>query len=403
MTTRRRSRRPPRSSPATPTTGTCSSASTSTTCLSCARSGSIRRGRGGARAARSRSPRPVTTNLYDLSRAQLEAALAHTVSPNFRVRQVIEWLHERGVASFESMTNLPKELRAQLAERFTIAFPEVVERTPPAAAGRRKYLFRLGDGNRIESVYMPMGERTSVCLSSQAGCAVGCTFCVTGFFGAGRNLAPSEMLGQFFTIQHEHAVPRERMNVVFMGMGEPLLNFENLTATLDTLYATVAPKRITVSTSGIIPGIDALASLERRPNLAISINAPDQKRRQEIMPITAKYPLPELMASLKRYPAPITVEYVLLAGWNDAPHDAGALARLIRGLRAKVNAIPFNEDANLPSWMKRPADAAIARFVDMLVHNGVAVTVRRSKGREIAAACGQLRGKEIATGRAARR
>jgi 23S rRNA (adenine2503-C2)-methyltransferase len=345
----------------------------------------------------------VTTNLYDLSRAQLEAALADTVSPKFRVRQVIEWLHERGVSSFESMTNLPKELRAQLAERFTIAFPEVVERTPPAADGSRKYLFRLGDGNRIESVYMPMGERTSVCLSSQAGCAVGCTFCVTGFFGAGRNLAPSEMLGQFFTIQHEHAVPRERMNVVFMGMGEPLLNFENLTATLDTLYATVAPKRITVSTSGIIPGIDALASLERRPNLAISINAPDQKRRQEIMPITAKYPLPELMASLKRYPAPITVEYVLLAGWNDAPHDAVALARLIRGLRAKVNAIPFNEDANLPSWMKRPADAAIDRFVDTLVHNGVAVTVRRSKGREIAAACGQLRGKEIATGRAARR
>jgi len=344
----------------------------------------------------------VTTNLYDLSRAQLEAALADTVSPNFRVRQIIEWLHERGVSSFESMTNLPKELRAQLAERFTIAFPEVVERTPPAADGSRKYLFRLDDGSRIESVYMPMGERTSVCLSSQAGCAVGCTFCVTGFFGAGRNLAPSEMLGQFFTIQHEHAVPRERMNVVFMGMGEPLLNFENLTTTLDILYTTIAPKRITVSTSGIIPGIDALAAFDRRPNLAVSINATDQKRRQEIMPITAKYPLPELMASLRRYPGAITAEYVLLAGWNDAPHDAVALAKLIRGLRAKVNAIPFNPDPNLPPWMKRPTDAAIDRFVDTLVQHGVAVTVRRSKGREIAAACGQLRGKEIATGRAAR-
>jgi 23S rRNA (adenine2503-C2)-methyltransferase len=345
----------------------------------------------------------VTTNLYDVPPAQLDAALAEAVSANFRVRQIVEWLHVRGAGSFEAMTNLPKELRAQLAAQFTVAFPEVVERTPPAADGSRKYLFRLGDGNRIESVYMPMGERTSVCLSSQAGCAVGCTFCVTGFFGAGRNLAPSEMLGQFFTIQHEQQVPRERMNVVFMGMGEPLLNFENLVTTLDVLYTTIAPKRITVSTSGIIPGIDALGALERRPNLAISINAPDQKRRQEIMPITAKYPLPELMASLKRYPAPITAEYVLLAGYNDAPHDAVALARLIRGLRAKVNAIPFNEDANLPSWMKRPADAAIDRFVDTLVQNGVAVTVRRSKGREIAAACGQLRGKEIATGRAARR
>lgn len=345
----------------------------------------------------------MTTNLYDLSPAALQAALGEVISPPFRARQIIEWMHERGASSFEAMTNLPRDLRAQLAERFTLAFPEVVERTPPAADGSRKYLFRLGDGNRIESVYMPMGDRTSVCLSSQAGCAVGCTFCVTGFFGAGRNLAPSEMLGQFFTIQHEHDVPRERMNVVFMGMGEPLLNFENLRATLDILYTTIAPKRITVSTSGIIPGIEALAKLERRPNLAVSINAPDQKRRTEIMPITAKYPLPELMASLKHYPAPITIEYVLLAGWNDATHDAVALARLIRGLRAKVNAIPFNPDPNLPPWMKRPTDAAIDHFVDTLVRNGVAVTVRRSKGREIAAACGQLRGKEIATGRAARR
>jgi len=345
----------------------------------------------------------VTTNLYDLAPGQLEAALGEVVSPPFRVRQIIEWLNGRGASSFEAMSNLPKELRAQLAERFTVAFPEVVERTPPAADGSRKYLFKLGDGNRIESVYMPMGMRTCVCLSSQAGCAVGCTFCVTGFFGAGRNLTPSEMLGQFFTIQHEHAVPRERMNVVFMGMGEPLLNFENLTTTLDVLYTTVAPKRITVSTSGIIPGIDDLAKLERRPNLAISINAPDQKRRTEIMPITAKYPLPELIAALKRYPGEITVEYVLLAGWNDAPHDAVALARLIRGLHAKVNAIPFNADPNLPPWMKRPTDAAIDLFVDTLVRNGVAVTVRRSKGREIAAACGQLRGKDVATGRAARR
>jgi len=354
----------------------------------------------------------VTTNLYDLPPAQLEAVLGEAVSPPFRVRQIVEWLHERGVSSFESMTTLPKELRARLAERFSVAFPEVVERTPPAPDGSRKYLFRLADGNRIEAVYMPpaghrpassASERTSVCLSSQAGCAVGCTFCVTGFFGAGRNLAPSEMLGQFFTIQHEHDLPRERMNVVFMGMGEPLLNFENLIATLDILYTTVAPKRITVSTSGIIPGIDALAALERRPNLAVSINAPDQKRRTEIMPITAKYPLPELIASLKRYPGAITVEYVLLAGWNDAPHDAIALAKLIRGLRAKVNAIPFNPDPNLPPWMKRPTDAAIDHFVDTLVRHGVAVTVRRSKGREIAAACGQLRGKDVATGRGARR
>jgi len=244
---------------------------------------------------------------------------------------------------------------------------------------------------------MPMGDRTSVCLSSQAGCAVGCTFCVTGFFGAGRNLRPSEMLGQFYTVQREHTVPFESMNVVFMGMGEPLLNFDDLVITLDVLYTNIAPKRITVSTSGIIPGVEALAKLDRRPNLAVSINAPDRKRREEIMPITRKYPLDELIAALHRYPTEkgreMTIEYVLLAGYNDSQKDAIALARLIRGLSAKVNAIPFNEDANLPGWMKRPSDEAIDAFAETLVEHGAHVTVRRSKGREIAAACGQLRGK----------
>lgn len=346
------------------------------------------------------------SNLYDLGPSALDQELAPQVGAPFRVKQIREWMHVRGADSFEAMTNLPKDLRGRLAEHYTLAFPQIVEVTEPASDGSRKYLFALGDGNRIESVYMPMSERTSVCLSSQAGCAVGCTFCVTGFFGAGRNLTPSEMLGQFFTIQHEQKVPSELLNVVFMGMGEPLLNFDHLLTTLDVLYATIAPKRITVSTSGIIPGIEALARIERRPNLAVSINAPDRKRREEIMPITAKYPLDELIAALKRYPAErgreLTIEYVLLAGYNDAPYDAVALAKLLRGVPAKVNAIPFNADPNLPSWMKRPTDAAIDRFVETLVDNGVAVTVRRSKGREIAAACGQLRGKEIATGRTAR-
>ena len=345
-------------------------------------------------------------NLYDLAPAALEAELREHVSPPFRAKQIEEWLHVRGAASFEAMTNVPKETRAALAERYTIEFPKVVEVTPPAPDGSRKYLFELRDQQRIEAVYMPMGERTSVCLSSQAGCAVGCTFCVTGFFGAGRNLTPSEMLGQFFTIVHEHALPLDHMNVVFMGMGEPLLNFENVVTTLDVLYRNIAPKRITVSTSGIIPGIEQLAALPRRPNLAVSINAPDRVRREEIMPITAKYPLDQLMATLRRFPLEkgreITIEYVLLAGYNDAPRDAVLLAKLIRDLHAKVNAIPLNEDPNLPSWMKRPTDAAIDRFVDTLVQHDVHVTVRRSKGRDIAAACGQLRGKSEAKSRLSR-
>jgi 23S rRNA (adenine2503-C2)-methyltransferase len=348
-------------------------------------------------------PRP---NLYDFAPAQLEQVLGDIVSPAFRVRQIADWLHLRGVESFDAMSNIPKDVRATLAERFVIDLPQVVERTTVAADGSQKYLLTLHDGNRIESVYMPMRDRTSICLSSQAGCAVGCTFCVTGFFGAGRNLTPSEMLGQFFIVQREKAIPTEQMNVVFMGMGEPLLNFEHLVPTLDILYKNIAPKRITVSTSGIIPGIEDLARLARRPNLAISINAPDRERREEIMPITKKYPLHELIATLRRFPLEkgreMTIEYVLLAGYNDSPADARALARLIRGLQAKVNAIPFNADANLPSWMKRPAEAAIDRFADALVHAGARVTVRRSKGRDIAAACGQRRGKTEASSRATR-
>jgi 23S rRNA (adenine2503-C2)-methyltransferase len=345
-------------------------------------------------------------NLYDLPPPRLEQALAEVVSPAFRVKQIEEWMHVHGVDSFDAMTNIPKELRSRLAERYTLDFPQVVERTTPAADGSQKYLFTLVDGNRIEAVYMPMGERTSICLSSQAGCAVGCTFCVTGFFGAGRNLTPAEMLGQFFTIRHEHAVPMEQLNVVFMGMGEPLLNMEHLVTTLEVLYRNLAPKRITVSTSGILPGLDELARLPRHPNLAISINAPDQRRREEIMPITKKYPLERLMASLRRFPLEkgreLTIEYVLLAGYNDSRSDAIALAHLIRGLRAKVNAIPFNADPNLPGWMKRPSESAIDKFVDTLVNHGVRVTVRRSKGREIAAACGQLRGKAEPRSRASR-
>lgn len=343
-------------------------------------------------------------NLYDLPPAQLERTLSEVVSPAFRVKQIEEWMHARGVDSFDAMSNIPKDVRASLAERFTLAMPEVVTRTEPAPDGSQKYLFRLADGQRIESVYMPIGDRISICLSSQAGCAVGCTFCVTGFFGAGRNLTPAEMVGQFFVIQREKQIPMEQMNVVFMGMGEPLLNYENVMATLEILYRNVAPRRITLSTSGIIPGIDALAKYERRPNLAISVNAPDRQRREEIMPITAKYPLDELMESLRRFPVEkgrdITIEYVLLAGYNDSARDAAALARLIRGIPAKVNAIPFNEDANLPKWMKRPSDQQIDRFVDALVSHRVRVTVRRSKGRDIAAACGQLRGKEVAKSRA---
>ena len=336
-------------------------------------------------------------NLHDLAPAELEKTLAHSVSPPFRVRQIAQWLHGQGVDSFESMSDLPRQVREQLASSYEIGFPEVQHRTAAAPDSSSKYLFRLADGGLIEAVYMPMGKRTTICLSSQAGCAVGCTFCVTGFFGAGRNLTPSEMVGQYQRIRNDHGLSPENMNVVFMGMGEPLLNLEHVATTLEILTTEISHRRITLSTSGIIPGIEELAALENRPNLAVSINAPDRERREEIMPNTRKYPLDELMAVLRGFPLErgreITIEYVLISGYNDSPSDAKALAKLIRGFRSKVNAIPLNEDPNLPGWMKRPDDRAIDRFVDTLVGAGVAVTVRRSKGRDIAAACGQLRGR----------
>jgi len=324
--------------------------------------------------------------------------LSGIIEAPYRIRQIEEWLYSRGVESFDAMSNLPLDLRGRLAEEFAIGLPVVLKRTDPAPDASEKFLFGLGDGQMIEAVCMPMGDRTTLCLSSQAGCAVGCTFCVTGFFGAGRNLTAGEIAGQYHVIRQEKQLPTEMLNVVFMGMGEPLLNVDNVLGSLDILYREISPKRVTLSTSGIIPAIDEIAKLETRPNLAVSINAPDQKRREEIMPITKKYPIDELIASLRRFPLErgrfITAEYVLLAGYNDSVKDAHAFARLLRGMQVKANVIPFNQDPNLPAWMKRPDDRAIDRFVDALAEHDLTVTVRRSKGRDIAAACGQLRGRE---------
>lgn len=329
--------------------------------------------------------------------AHLAEVIAGIVTPAFRVRQVADWLYTKGVDSFDVMSNLPPAQREALASRFEIATPELVRITDPAGDGSRKFLFRMRDGALLEAVWMPMGNgRTTLCLSSQAGCAVGCTFCVTGFYGAGRNLDPSEILGQLHGIRRVEPFLDEHLNIVFMGMGEPLLNMEAVRVVLDILGMRISLRRVTLSTSGIIPGIREMAEWPDRPNLAVSFNAPDQERREKIMPITKKYPLDQLVDALHDFPLErdrdITAEYVLLAGFNDSPDDAAQLARVLRGLRVKVNAIPFNADPNLPDWMKRPDDRTIDRFAARLVKEGIHVTVRRSKGDDIAAACGQLRG-----------
>jgi len=335
-------------------------------------------------------------NLVGRPRREIEALLAEAVDRPYRARQVASWVLDRLATSFEEMTDLPKGLRASLADRFEIRDPVVAGRSR-AADGTTKYLLAMADGATVESVAMPDGDRATLCLSSQTGCALGCAFCVTGVLGAGRDLAPDEIVGQYRVMVRDLPQGVERVNLVFMGMGEPLLNTGAVGVALETLYETVSPKRITVSTAGIVPGIRWLAGMPRPPKLAVSLNAPDQARRERIMPIARRYPLPELLEAVREFPLDggrrITFEYVLIRGFNDRPGDAAAVSRLLRGIPSKLNVIPLNEDpVHIPD-LARPDDDAVDRFAEEARREGLVVTVRRSKGREVAAACGQLKGR----------
>jgi len=325
------------------------------------------------------------------------AEVGPLVDRPFRARQVALWVLHRNARSFEEMTDLPRDLRRELAHRFSLDDPEVVE-VVRSRDGSRKYLLRLDDATTVEAVSMPEGPRVTLCLSSQAGCAVGCTFCVTGALGPGRNLKPEEIVGQYRLMIRDLGADVERVNIVFMGMGEPLLNTTHLGAALEALMETVSPRRITVSTSGILPGIRWLAALPRRPLLAVSLNAPDQERREAIMPITARYPLEDLMREIRSFPLErgrrITFEYVLIRGFNDALEDATLLARLLQGIPSKVNVIPLNEDPEHLPGLRCPDDPVIDRFAARVRDEGLTVTVRRSRGADVAAACGQLKGRQ---------
>ncbi len=335
-------------------------------------------------------------NLLALTSSEIAEALLPLVDRPFRARQVAQWVHQRDAVDFDQMTDLPKGLRSDLASKLSIVEPEVV-RSVTSADGSTKVLFRFVDGTTVEAVSMPEHRnKATFCLSSQAGCGVGCTFCVTGALGAGRNLTPDEIVGQYRILRRGLPETVERVNLVFMGMGEPLLNRRHLGQALEILYERVSPKRITVSTSGIIPGIRWLAARPRRPKLALSLNAPDQGRRQEIMPITRRYPLDELMAAVRDFPLErgrrITFEYVLIDGFNDEPTDARALVRLIHGVPAKVNIIPLNEDATHFPQLRQPDEDRVNAFARVIRDAGITVTVRWSKGADVAAACGQLKG-----------
>jgi 23S rRNA (adenine2503-C2)-methyltransferase len=333
-------------------------------------------------------------DLLGLSPDRLRAALGDLLDRPFRAEQIFQAVHLRGVRDFAAMTELHRDLRARLAERCRIDLPEIASRQP-AADGTCKYLFRLHDGASIEAVDIPDRARRTLCISSQAGCALACSFCVTGFWGAGRNLTAGEIVAQVLAIRGSGGLAGEGLRLVFMGMGEPLLNLANVRAALDILSASISPRRITLSTAGVVPGIEELMTWERRPNLAVSLHAPDDLRRSQVMPINRSYPLAELLAALRRYPLErgrkITFEYILIRGFNDAVGDADQLVKLLAGLRAKVNLIPLNPDPVLGPAMVPPEDAQIESFRRRLIQRGMTVTLRRRRGDDVSAACGQLR------------
>ncbi|MEA2695000.1 MAG: rRNA (adenine2503-C2)-methyltransferase [Acidobacteriota bacterium] len=344
------------------------------------------------------APRPddaLRPDVLGLSLPRLQETLAPVLDRPFRAGQIYDAIHRRGVIDFAAMTDLPRAMRSELEAGFRLGLPEIAERRV-SADGTAKYLFRLPGAATVEAVDIPDRGRRTFCISSQAGCALACTFCVTGFWGAGRNLTAGEIVAQVLALrQHGGLKVGDAVNLVFMGMGEPLLNLANLKDAIDLLSETISPRRITVSTVGVVPGIEELAGWERRPNLAVSLHAPDDLRRSRIMPVNRTYPLAELFAALDRYPLEkgrrITYEYLLIRGFNDAPRDADQLARLLRGRRAKVNLIPINPDPVLGETMVPPSDAAIQAFQERLLGHGLTATVRKRRGDDVSAACGQLR------------
>ena len=336
---------------------------------------------------------------------ELEQALQGLGHPRFHARQVFQWIHKRGVSDFALMSDLSRELRATLAAHFDIDTPTVVRREQ-SADGTAKILLALEDGKRIETVCIPENpadphnpadaDRVTFCVSTQVGCAMRCAFCLTGRMGIDRNLTAGEIVGQVRVLVRELNLPDHRFNIVLMGMGEPLHNYEATMKALRILAdehgMSVSPRRVTLSTVGVLPALERLATEAVMPNLAISLHATTEEQRDLLVPINRKYSIEELLNACRRFPLKrrerITFEYVMLKDVNDTPEDARRLVRLLAGIKGKVNLLPLNEAAGIP--FERPSDAAVNRFARILSERGVTVSVRKSRGRDIRAACGQL-------------
>jgi 23S rRNA (adenine2503-C2)-methyltransferase len=341
-------------------------------------------------------------NLLGLPRAELEALCAGLGSKPFRARQLMNWLYKRGCDRFEDMSDLAREFRAQLAERAVLTLPEIVTEQR-ASDGTRKWLLRADHTQAFEMVYMPEVDRGTLCISSQVGCALDCAFCATAQQGFNRNLSSAEIVGQVWLANRELGFQpggdRIITNVVLMGMGEPLANFRNvipaLRIFLDDLGFDLSRRRVTLSTSGLVPQIYRLAQ-EINVALAVSLHAPDDELRSRLVPINRLHPIAELLEACWHYideqnGRSVTFEYVMLDGVNDSPAQARALARLLTGHPAKVNLIPFNPYHG--TQFRRSSEAAIGQFRDLLLRGGVMATIRRTRGDDIDAACGQLVGR----------
>ena len=381
------------------------------------------------------APRP---NLLGMSRAQLEAFFEKLGEKRFRAAQLMQWIHQRGVCDFALMSNLGRGLREKLAQIAEVRPPEVASQDD-SADGTRKWRVRAG-GGMVETVLIPAGERATLCVSSQLGCALNCSFCSTGKQGFQRDLSAAEIIGQLWLAIDSYAAfpsaqgtgrglppgpakasgkesakgPDKRSakglgkhravtNVVLMGMGEPLLNFDNVVTAMnlmmDDLAYGISKRRVTLSTSGVVPALDRLAGVSEA-SLAISLHAPDDALRSELVPINRRYPIAELLASARRYidaqsdsKRVVTVEYTLIAGVNDRPEQARELARLLRGFPCKINLIPFNPFPD--SSYQRPSGNAVSRFRQVLADAGFVVTRRTTRGDDIDAACGQLVGEVV--------
>jgi 23S rRNA (adenine2503-C2)-methyltransferase len=334
-------------------------------------------------------------DLIEQEREALESALAELGYPRFHAGQIFRWIYRRGVTNAEDMTDLPRELRAALAARFQLTTPTLVQRER-SIDGTEKFVLRLADGRTIESVFIPDTPAMTFCISTQVGCAMACSFCLTGKMGLVRNLTAGEIVGQVRVLVDALAMRDTAFNIVLMGMGEPLHNYDETMKALRILADgqgfNLPPRRVTLSTVGLLPALERLANEEVMPNLAISLHAPTDAQRGALVPINRKYGVAEIIAACKRFPlkkrSRITFEYVLLAGVNDSADDARRLARLLVGMKAKVNVIPLNAAAGIP--YERPSDEAIDRFARTLAEHGITVSVRKSRGRDIRAACGQL-------------